>query len=68
LEGGIINTTDSISVHGICAIWASLMDSINLISFRVKVLFDGHHDLILAFIEFLPEGYKINIGDGDEVA
>jgi histone deacetylase complex regulatory component SIN3 len=44
------------------------MDYKNLISFHMKVLFDGHHDLILAFNEFLPEGYKINIEDGDEVA
>jgi histone deacetylase complex regulatory component SIN3 len=35
---------------------------------RVKVLFDGHRVLILAFNEFLPEGYKINIKDGDEIA
>jgi histone deacetylase complex regulatory component SIN3 len=35
---------------------------------RVKVLFDGHHDIILAFNVFLPEGHKINIEDGDDVA
>jgi histone deacetylase complex regulatory component SIN3 len=32
---------------------------------RVKVLFDGHRSLILAFNEFLPAGYKINNEDGE---
>jgi histone deacetylase complex regulatory component SIN3 len=45
-----------------CASYSIAMEDV--IS-RMKVLFDWHPYLILAFNEFMQEEYKINIKDGE---
>ena len=41
---------------------ARRIDTLGVIE-RVKVLFDGHRDLILGFNTFLPRGYEIRMDD-----